>query len=101
MQGNITVNKLLEDKDKIEFDIYLESKNSNYKHFIGRFTSDIEEKSQNFNFIVEVPQSEIEKYKINQELTVTLYFSENSSKNLTSINKDNISINYTHSVVIN
>ncbi len=50
---------------------------------------------------MEVPQSEIEKYKINQELTVTLYFSENSSKNLTSINKDNISINYTHSVVIN
>ncbi|MCS4586092.1 hypothetical protein FZ990_14925 [Clostridium perfringens] len=101
MQGNITINKFLEDKDNIEFDIYLESKDSNYKQFIGSFTSDVEEKSQNFNFIVEVPQSEIEKYKINQELIVALYFNENISKNLASINKDNISINYTHSVVIN
>lgn len=101
MEGNITINELPSNNGQTEFDIYLESNNSTYKHFVGKFKNEVGGQPQNFSFNVEVPQSEIEKHNITQELRVAFYFSDNDKKYIPSTDAGYISINYTHSVIIN
>lgn len=101
MNGYIEIDELLSNNGQTEFDVYLESNNSSYKHFVGHFKNVIGGSKQVFTFDVEIPQNQIDKYNITEEINVAFYFNDNNKKYIPSTDADKILINYCQSILIN